>query len=155
MPLLSLANTSDALNLAAMFENSIRREALPQEKRGIVQITTYFPNRTPGRCTGYFVKNENDRFYIASAQHCTKYDFAKYCNSNNVHVSTAAGNFKGYCENVIISHEKSDFVIFEARFENPEQVKRSIQFLTLADAVPAGGTSLKMIGYRATSYSWN
>lgn len=94
-----------------------------------------------------FLIRENNRLFIATAQHCANYDFEKYCNSSGVHVSTATGNFKGYCESIIISHETSDFVIFEARFFNSEQVKRNIEFLTLADTVPAGGTALKLIGY--------
>lgn len=147
IPLLSLATPKGMFIPAAMFENSARRDAYPNEKHGIVKITTNFANKVAGRCTGYFIKNANNRFFIASAQHCAKYDFEKYCKAQSIHVTTASRAFKGYCESVIISHEKSDFVIFEARFADPDEVLRNIQFLTLADNVPSGGTLLKLIGY--------
>lgn len=146
IPLLSLANTHGTLIPTAMFENSVRRDAYPQEKQGIVRVITNF-GKYNGRCTGYFVKNADNRFFIASAQHCANYDFAKFCKAGSISITTASGNHKGSCENVIISYPYSDFVIFEARFANPDEVLRSVEFLTMSSSTPPGGTSLKLIGY--------
>lgn len=146
LPVLTYASPKAGFIQTSMFENSLRRDAVDVEKLGIVKIQTNLGSKS-GRCTGYFVKNINERFFIATAQHCAKYNFEKYCNDKGVHITTASGNHKGFCESVLITHDKSDFVIIEARFINPEAVRKSIKFLTLADSVPAAGTNLKLIGY--------
>lgn len=124
------------------FQGSVRRSPEVDEARPIVRVKV-----GKNRCAGFFVKNNLNKFIVASARHCAKFEFESACANGAIEVATAVGNYQGRCSKIIASSPIADMLMFEAVFSNPELVYRDTTPLALSAQVPSTGQKVKVIGY--------
>jgi hypothetical protein len=124
-----------------IFSANSRRETIAQDAPkaiGFVKI---------GGCTGYFIKStDTSRSFISSARHCFKYDAPTWCKTGTAKIHSTGQVLK--CLGVAAGDETHDTVLLE--FENTIR-DRSGDF-SYANAIPAKGTRLEMIGYPKDGY---
>lgn len=130
---------------ADFFVNSKRRDPNEKDKMtsAMVMIETF-----GGNCTGFFVKNKNNRLLIVTARHCGEYQFTKRCKSGSIWLTTEAGHFKGKCLNTLIDNSDYDVALFEAQFKKPEdEVRAKISFAQMSAKIYPKDTRLQLYGY--------
>lgn len=106
------AQYSDLIHPVFMFENTVRRDGTFEEAQSIVYMNS--------GCTGFFIKNKNNKPYIMTARHCYNYNFENECQRGLIYLYTVGKDRKarvGKCQKVIASSKLDDAVIFEAEFE--------------------------------------
>ncbi len=102
----------DLLHNVFMFENTLRRDGTFDEAKSIVYMSS--------GCTGFFVKNKNNKPYIMTARHCYNYNFTQQCQKGLIYLYAISEDHTphiGRCQNIIASSALDDAVIFEAQFE--------------------------------------
>lgn len=149
-----------ATGLAYFSENSIRRDPRGNEARAIA--------RAPG-CTGFFVANRTQKFFLATARHCFAYEMTRNCHAANLAngfmpvALLASGDAAiAYCKRVVAGTRQDDMVIIELEFQdvfqryaNPEKLAEAVAriyqgpVLSLASFTLPTYSQLQMIGYPA------
>lgn len=134
---------ADPIVSKQFFENSYRGAILRDENmgKGIVEVDS--------GCTGFFLKNKDNKNYILSARHCFDYDAVKWCkNSGSAEVYDSS--YKDItCVKVAVGDKFHDTVILE--FENYER-DRSQDF-SLGSFYLEDSTMLQMLGFPADKYN--
>lgn len=116
-----------------LFQNSLRRDALPHEAESVVRINS--------GCTAFFIENAKGQVILGSAAHCMKYKMEEWCQQ---------GTFKdnhgrtGACDEILVTAKDTDIVIFRAKDYDPAWVSRPLR---LAGYDPEPQDRLWMIGY--------
>lgn len=131
-----------------IFEGALRRESLSNDEgRAIVKVSTRKADGSSGRCTGFFVKNRDNKPLVATARHCAQYDLTLACKDRRVSITTQFGAHSGVCRKTVVSVDHLDMAIIEVRIPNWRTVSREIDFLELSEQAPRVGTEVKMLGY--------
>lgn len=152
---------------AAFFENSARRDPTASEIKALVRIEN-------NHCSAFFIKNNQNKLFVGTHNHCAQYELEKYCTGNNprkniynsktgfttttkpslTFKSWAAPDVVGYCKRVVAKNDYNDFMIIEIAYNSKNienRIRESAIFLRLADFIPPEGTKLKMLGHPADS----
>lgn len=131
-----------------MFENAVRRDHDDRsELRPIVKVITRHSETSSGTCTGFFVKNRENKAYIATARHCARYQLTRACEEGRLTFKTAYSNAAGRCKKVIVEVSDLDMALVEAEFPSWNNVQRAVRFLQLSEQAPQLNTQLKMVGF--------
>lgn len=125
-----------------IFENSIRRdfdlslEADAAARRRIVELDM--------GCAAYFVENTQEgKVILGSADHCADYDPAAWCVQGTF---TDHEGKVGSCQRIIASEPGRDIFFFEAKYDQPVPVERTLR---LTAYLPKINTRLQMLGFPA------
>ncbi len=137
---------------AAFFENSVRRDPTTNELNALIRIEN-------NHCSAFFIKNNQNKLFVGTHNHCAQYELEKYCAGNNskekiIFKSWAAPDIVGYCKRVVAKNDYNDFMIVEISYNSKKienRIRKSAVFLRLADFIPPEGTKLKMLGHPADS----
>jgi hypothetical protein len=124
------------------FKNTqrITIDAKNDNSKGIAQVN---------RCTGFFIKNDNDKNYIVSASHCTNYNPKLWCKTG--FVTDYYNGKKLQCLGVVVGDNSHDLVVYE--FEASER-DHSRDFI-FADFVLKKNMALTMYGFPVDNFNPN
>ena len=103
------------------FENSFMYSMGFEDLRPLVYIEYQINSKMTGSCTGFFLKNKNNKHFVMSSRHCFLLDLASKCGNDNpsIYGYSSDGNWvRGKCKNIIASSNKDDAIIFEVEFLN-------------------------------------
>ena len=131
--------TAGTFSTRQFFENSVREDSTSKESKWTLKLQN--------GCTAFFLKSNNDKAYVATAQHCTGYDIYSWCRMGGI-VETHGGT-KGYCTKVIAAKPKYDIVVIETNFK---KVPGTTNGYELASFDPPLHSRLRMIGHPADKY---
>jgi len=141
---------------ADFFSTSTRRNLRASELGSIVSLST-----DKGNCTGFRVKNDQGRLYIATARHCFDYQATLACKESRFLVGTMGDPaYLLDCLRIIAASTEDDMMIFEAevrastnKARETQKVLNFLEAYSLADYYPALYTGLQMIGLPADKYN--
>lgn len=139
------------------FENSWRRDTTSEELRHIARAVR--AGQKTG-CTGFWVKNPQDRFFFATARHCYNWTISQSCHDDEIRIypdGKMKEEFSGRCKQVIASSLRHDVAVIEVEIRDPDKQKASSQLLNrvknyikplkLADFSPQENDRLVMYGF--------
>ena len=124
---------------ANFFENSRRVNAEARQKKGLARL---------GGCTGFSLKNEGNRNFVATARHCMNYDAPTWC-ANGSTVREEASGLSLRCLSVAVGDGRHDFVVLEVE---PAERDRTLDF-SMAGFALSANVRLEMMGYPADQYN--
>jgi len=129
------------------FENAFRRDPTEFEKKSVALFLSVDSTGTKTRtCTSFFIKNDQNKLFLATARHCTGYKFLEACNKKEFKLHFASDmNITGQCKSIVVGYINDDLIIFEAEFN--VNISKIITPLTLTYNTPPLKTRLQMIGY--------
>lgn len=105
--------------------------------------------RVPG-CTAFLLRNDQGRFYAATARHCFQYQLKEACEKYRFPLRTAADGIEARCRRVVAGTDQDDLAVVEIDFgANAERAAAATSSLRLAAFAPRAGTSFRMVGYPA------
>lgn len=162
LPFSSEFSPVDIMFKSNFFKNSIRRNPTIQEERLIVRAVK--EGKDSG-CTGFFVRNDQNKFYIGSARHCYGYQADEACKNNKIRILPSGSmkhKFIGTCNRIVAGTEKDDLFIMEMtllnRHSEPasedlmQEVRGFYIPLNLTSYAPPVFFPLKMLGYPGDEY---
>ena len=117
---------------ANFFENSRRVEAPQDEKRGLGRL---------GGCTAYFLKNTQDKNFVATARHCFSYNAPNWCPRGVVKDEFSGEQIR--CKGIAAGDGKHDLIVFELEDSTRDRSKD----FELASFALAPSMRLEMLGF--------
>lgn len=132
---------------ADFFENAFRRDPTEFEKKSVAFfVSVESKDRKVSTCTSFFVENNQNKLFLATARHCAGYKFSEACDKKEFRVHFASDmNIIGQCKSIVAGYIDEDLVIFEAEFN--VDISNKIAPLKLTYNTPPLKTRLQMIGY--------
>lgn len=137
---------------ADFFTTSKRRDLRADELGSIVEIRT-----KDGICTGFRVKNNQSKLYIATARHCLDYQATRACQESSFYARGLSKNldFKLTCQRIVAASHEDDMMIFEANIVTQQghphprssEVLNFLRAFRLADYYPVTYIGLRMAGF--------
>lgn len=124
---------------ASFFENTRRRPSVNEEKKYLVNING---------CTGFFVKNDLNKNYVATARHCLKYSATDFCNKKGK-IYDVKHDIYRTCEKIIAGSGEFDLVLFRV----DGQIRDNSDALSLANFIPETNTRLTLVGFPADKFA--
>lgn len=103
-------------------------------------------------CVGFFVKNNKNKIYVATARHCVAYEMTKACINNSFTLKTMIGEHIGVCKKVVVGTGEDDMIIIEVEFPNKRIIQDFFLPLTIASYFPEQWTRLNLIGFPTDYY---
>jgi hypothetical protein len=120
-------------------------------KRKTIELNSYMASglaKVKG-CAGFFLKNSNDKNYLATARHCFQYKATEWCKDGEV--TDVYNNNKLKCIKIAIGDAGHDLIILELQSSKRD---RNNDFL-LADFQINQNIALSMMGFPADPYNEN
>jgi len=123
---------------ANFFENSRRVDATTAQKRGLARLRG---------CTGFFLKNAQDKNLVATARHCFNYDAPQWCATGIAKDEASGVDLR--CKSVAAGDGRHDLVVLE--FEDAPR-DRTLDF-ELATFPLTKNLRLEMLGFPGDLYN--
>lgn len=123
---------------ANFFENSRRLDATADQKAGLARLRG---------CTGFFLKNAQNKNLVATARHCFSYNAPQWCATGTA--KDEATGMELRCKTVAAGDARHDLVVLE--FEDAPR-DRSLDF-ELATFSLAKDMRLEMLGFPGDLYN--
>lgn len=123
---------------ANFFENSRRVDATAEQKRGLARLRG---------CTGFFLKNAQEKNLIATARHCFSYNAPQWCATGTAKDEATGTELR--CKTVAAGDARHDLVVLE--FEDAPR-DRTLDF-ELATFPLTKDLRLEMLGFPGDLYN--
>lgn len=123
---------------ANFFENSRRVDATSEQKAGLARLRG---------CTGFFLKNAQNKNLVATARHCFSYDAPTWCKTGVA--KDEASGVELRCKSVAVGDTRHDLVVLELE-DAPRN--RSLDF-ELAGFSLTKDLRLEMLGFPGDLYN--
>ncbi len=137
-------NSGNKITVSSIFfENSKRDIVFQKDKKamGIAKLNG---------CTGFFIKNSENKNLIGTARHCFNYDAPTWCNAKS-EVTDYYNSKRLKCVGIVAGDSYHDTIIFE--FESSVR-DRTFDF-ELADLNLTPGIKLAMLGFPGDEFNPN